>query len=209
MTVEIWFAYALACTALLVTPGPTILLVVSYALSEGRRSAWASVPGVTLGDSLAVTLSLLGVGALLAVSAELFTVLKWVGAAYLVYLGIKMIRAKPDLEAPEDPARLAHTQRRIFWHSTIVTALNPKGIAFFVAFLPQFIVPQAPVVPQMVLLGGTFVVLASLVCTLYALIAGSLRETIGRPAVLQSVNRIGGGILIGAGVMMATLRRSA
>lgn len=212
MTLEIWLAYAAACMVLLIIPGPTILLVVSYALSGGRRSAWYSVPGVALGDTTAVTLSLLGVGALLAVSAELFTVLKWVGAAYLVYLGIKMIRSRPALEAPEleepDRAALKRSQRWIFWHCTIVTALNPKGIVFFVAFLPQFIVPEAPVVPQMLLLGGTFVGLAVVNCVLYALIAGSIRDTVGQPGVLKTINRLGGGILIGAGAMMAAVQRS-
>ena len=212
MTFEIWLAYAVACTVLLITPGPTILLVMSYALSQGRRTAWATVPGVALGDTTAVTLSLLGVGALLAVSAELFTILKWIGAGYLVWLGIGMIRAKPRLIAPDLEGKEAPRLEggwKMFWHSYVVTTLNPKGIVFFVAFLPQFIVAQAPVTPQLLILAVTFVVLAVANCLAYALIAGTLRERIARPSVLGLLNKAGGGVLILAGVMMATVRRQA
>lgn len=207
MTLEIWLAYVLASTVLLLIPGPTILLIVSYALAEGRRSAWGTVAGATLGDIVAVTLSCLGLGALLAASATLFTVLKWLGAAYLVYLGIKMIRARPSFELQDESAS-RFSQRAMFLHAFVVTTLNPKSIVFFVAFLPQFIVPTAPVAPQLVLLGGTFVGLAVVVCALYAILAGSLREAVAKPSLLTAIQRAGGGILIGAGLMMALVRRS-
>lgn len=93
MALEIWLAFALASAVLLSIPGPTVLLVVSYALARGRSSAWATVPGVTLGDFTAITASLLGAGALLQASATLFTVLKLAGAAYLIWLGIQTWRA--------------------------------------------------------------------------------------------------------------------
>ena len=208
MTLEIWLAYVVASTILLLIPGPTILLVVSYALAEGRRAAWGTVTGAALGDVVAVTLSCLGLGALLAASAELFTLLKWLGAAYLVYLGVKMIRSRPQLDL-DAGATKQRAQRAMFLHAFAVTTLNPKSIVFFVAFLPQFVVPSAPAAPQLFLLGATFVGLALIVLALYAILAGSLRQTITRPAVLTAVSRAGGAALITAGAMVAATQRSS
>lgn len=185
------------------------MLVVSYALGEGRRSAWATVAGVALGDFTAMTLSLVGLGALLATSALLFTMLKWAGAAYLVYLGIRLWRAKPDLDGGA-AAKDERSHWSMMGHAFAVTALNPKSIAFFIAFLPQFIVAAAPIVPQMIVLEATFLVLAALNAALYAILADRLRTKIRNASVLRAVNRVGGGILIGAGIATAaTLKRAA
>ena len=135
---QIWIAFVIAAEALLILPGPTDMVVVSYALTQGKRSAWASVPGVTLGDATALILSLLGLGAILMASAELFNILKIAGALYLVYLGIKTWRA-PVPETLEDDGRLARDTWRMFKQAFVVTALNPAGIMFYVAFFPQFI----------------------------------------------------------------------
>ena len=99
MSWELWIAFVVASSALLAIPGPTVLIVVSYALGKGRRTAWATVPGLTLGDFTAMTISLMGAGAILAASAELFTVLKLAGAAYLIWLGVRLWRARPDPDA--------------------------------------------------------------------------------------------------------------
>ncbi|MBD0272940.1 MAG: LysE family translocator [Acetobacteraceae bacterium] len=218
MTPELWVAYLTATAVLLAIPGPTVTLVVSYALAEGRRSALGTVAGVALGDLTAMSLSLAGLGAVLSTSAALFTALKWAGACYLVYLGVRMWRAPPSPPALGDgstpAAATAATRPRrsglaMMGHAFAVTALNPKGIVFFVAFLPQFIRPTAPVVPQMLLLGGTFLVLATANAAAYALLAGGLRRAAVRsPRVLRAVNRVGGALLIGAGVMTAALRRA-
>ena len=205
MTVELYLSYVIACFVVLAVPGPTILLVISYALSQGRRAALSTVVGVGLGDAIAVTVSLAGLGAIMATSATAFTVLKWVGAAYLVYLGIKMWRTEPKLSLDDQPDI---SQRKMTLHTTIVTALNPKGIAFFVAFLPHFLNPSAPAVPQLVLLGTTFVVLGIVNAALYALFAAHLRTRITRPGTLKWANRAGGTMLLGAGLMTAALRRA-
>lgn len=205
MTVELYLSYVIACFVVLAVPGPTILLVISYALSQGRRAALSTVVGVGLGDAIAVTVSLAGLGAIMATSATAFTVLKWVGAAYLVYLGIKMWRTEPKLNLDDQPDI---SQRKMTLHTTIVTALNPKGIAFFVAFLPHFLNPSAPAVPQLALLGTTFVVLGIVNAALYALFAAHLRTRITRPGTLKWANRAGGTMLLGAGLMTAALRRA-
>ena len=140
---QIWIAFVIAAEALLILPGPTDMVVVSYALTQGKRSAWASVPGVTLGDATALILSLLGLGAILMASAELFNILKIAGALYLVYLGIKTWRA-PVPETLDDNAPLQHGRWRIMAHTYMATALNPGGIVFYVAFFPQFLSADKP-----------------------------------------------------------------
>jgi len=208
VTWELWIAYVIATTILCVIPGPTVLLVVGYALSAGRRSAWWTVPGVTLGDTVAMTGSLTGLGVLLAASADAFTVLKWIGAAYLVYLGIRMWRADPKVgEIAADGADRARWS--LTAHAFTVTALNPKGIAFFIAFLPQFISPAAAVTPQLFVLGATFLAVATVNAVLYAFLAGGIRERLRQPRLLRAINRTGGSLLIGAGIMTAALRRTS
>ena len=216
MSLELWLAFAAASAILLAIPGPTILIVVSYALGHGRRAALSTVAGVALGDFTAMTCSMLGLGALLATSAVLFTALKWLGAAYLVWLGIKLWRAPPTLgaaaaegEAGTGTGTAAAPELRpwrMFGHAYVVTALNPKSLVFFVAFLPQFLDLSAPLAPQMIVLEATFVTLAALNALAYALAASAARTQIRRPAVQRAVNRVGGSLLIGAGVAAVTWR---
>lgn len=206
MTFEIWIAFALASAALLAIPGPTVMLVVSYALGRGKRSGWATIPGVTLGDFVAMTVSLAGAGAVLATSAALFTLLKLAGAAYLVWLGIGLWRSKP---APPQIGRTGGEMRGMFLNSFLVTALNPKGIVFFIAFVPQFVDPEAPLLPQFVILEATFLTLAALNILIWVVLAGEMRARFSRPETLRLINRIGGSFLIGAGLLTALTRRAA
>jgi threonine/homoserine/homoserine lactone efflux protein len=207
MTLELFFAYVVATLIVLAIPGPTIMLVVSYALTQGRKSAVASVLGVGLGDATAATASLMGLGAILAASATAFSILKWIGALYLVWLGVKMWKSPPSALGPQQVADVP--ARKIFWHAYVVTALNPKGIVFFMAFLPHFIAPQAPVVPQLALLGTTFVVLGIFNAAVYAYAAAALGQKLRSPSLLKLINRVGGAFLISAAAMTATLQRSA
>ena len=211
MSIEHWLAFATASAILLAIPGPTVLLVISYALGHERRTAFATVAGVALGDFTAMTASMLGLGALLATSATVFTVLKWVGAAYLVYLGFKLWRAptaEPGaaggiVDAP------AEKSLRIFGHAYLVTALNPKSIIFFVAFLPQFLDPSGSVALQLAVFEATFLVLAIANASAYALLAGMARSQIRKPGVQRIVNRTGGSLMIGAGVLAAGWKRAS
>jgi len=209
MSLEIWIAFALASAVLLAIPGPTVMLVVSYALGRGRDSAWATVPGVSLGDLTAMTVSLAGAGAVLAASATLFMVLKLCGAGYLVWLGIGLWRAVPEKLAIERGARVPKECRRMFWNAYVVTALNPKSIVFFIAFVPQFVVADAPLMPQFATMIATFVGLAAVNTALWAVLVGEMRLRFERPGTLKLINRTGGGFLIGAGVLTALARRAA
>jgi len=207
LSFELWVAFAIAATIILVIPGPTIILVVSQAISHGRRSVAPLAAGVVLGDFTAMTFSLLGLGAVLSASALLFSVLKWIGAGYLFYLGIKLWISKPDGDRMRfTPA--AGSNRALFKSAFIVTALNPKSIAFFVAFLPQFIDPQIPNIVQLPIMGATFLTLAGINATLYAIFAGQLRDTLKNTAVRKWFDRCGGTALIGAAVFTAAMHRS-
>ena len=206
MSFEAWAAFAAASTVLVLIPGPTVLLVVSYALGQGWRTALPMAIGVALGDFTAMTLSMLGLGALLATSATLFTILKWVGAAYLVYLGIKLWRAGGTLDAA--PRTDAVSAARMLGHAWLVTALNPKSITFFVAFLPAFLDPRADFLTQMVVFETTFLVLAFANAFGYALAASRARGFVANPRAIGIVNKVGGGLLIGAGAVTVTFAGS-
>ena len=204
MSFETWAAFAAASAILLIIPGPTILLVVSYALGQGWRTALPMAAGVALGDFTAMTLSMLGIGALLLASATVFTVLKWVGAAYLIYLGIKLFRAGGSLDAK--PRTDAASAGKMLVHAWLVTALNPKSITFFVAFLPQFLSHDGDFFAQMLIFEATFLTLAFLNAFGYALVASRARNIIRDPRAITIFNRTGGTLLIGAGVATVAMR---
>jgi threonine/homoserine/homoserine lactone efflux protein len=205
MTFDVWLAFAGASIILLAIPGPTVTLVIGQALAGGRAAAWASVPGVALGDLVAMTASLAGAGAVLAASATLFAVLKLAGAAYLVWLGIKLWRGSGGGTSVLAPA--AQRPRKVFLQSFTVTALNPKSIVFFVAFVPQFMAIGRPIPPQMVVMVATFVTLAAVNAALWAAFAAGMKSRFARPAVRRWFDRAGGTLLIGAGLFTALARR--
>lgn len=208
MSLDLWLTFVAASTALLLIPGPTVLLVLSYALSQGRKVALASATGVALGDFVAMTASLLGLGALVLASAALFTVLKWAGAAYLIWMGVRLLRA-PRSEGLNPVGTSDSSAREVLIHAAAVTALNPKSIMFFIAFVPQFVSLSQPLAPQFIILIATFVGLAAMNALAYAVLADRLRATIRRPSVITWLTRGGGVALIGMGLMTAMLRRSA
>jgi len=208
MHLELWLAFVAASAVLLILPGPTILTVISYSVSHGRRANVPLVAGVALGDSTALLVSLVGLGALLATSAFWFTLVKWAGGLYLLYLGVKLLRAgssAPSIANPDAP----HSLWRLFAGTYLVTALNPKGIVFFVAFLPQFLNASAPVAPQLWILAATFVVLAALNAGLYAIFASSARLLLASPRTQKRFNLVGGSIISAAGVWALLAKRPA
>ena len=198
MQLEIWLAFVLASSILLMIPGPTILTVISYSLSHGRQASLPLVLAVTLGDSTALLLSLLGLGTLLAQSAFWFQVVKWLGGLYLLFLGIKMIRngfKQDELHLDSNN----HSGSRLFLNTYLVTALNPKGIVFFVAFLPQFVNPGADSNAQLMLLAATFVGLALVNATVYVLASAKARDLFLTARSQKFFNYFGGSVLTAAG----------
>ncbi len=208
MDFSLWLAFVAASTALLLIPGPTILLVLSYALTQGRKVALATAAGVAVGDLIAMTASLIGLGALIATSATAFTVVKWTGAIYLFYIGVKMFRSAPNEGAGLVQTRAQATPRQVFRHAAIVTALNPKSIGFFIAFVPQFISVESAYAPQASILIATFVGLAAFNALVFAILADLMRAQIARPLVMRRVTQAGGITLIGMGAATAALKRA-
>jgi len=208
MPTELWLAFVAASAVLLIIPGPTILTVISYSMAHGRRANVPLVAAVALGDSTALMVSLLGLGALLATSAFWFTAVKWAGGLYLLYLGVKLLRAgisSTELATPSAP----RSRWRLFANTYLVTALNPKGIVFFVAFLPQFIDPSAGVTQQLWVLAVTFVTMATLNASLYAVFAASARKLLASPRAQRRFNLAGGSLLGAAGVWALLAKRAA
>jgi threonine/homoserine/homoserine lactone efflux protein len=208
MSLELWLAFLAASLVVVLIPGPTVTLVVSYALSQGRGAALAMAIGVALGDLVAMSLSLAGLGALLAASATLFTAVKVAGALYLVWLDLKLWRA-PVAQSGGTSANVTPpvvTTSRMFGHAFAVTALNPKSIVFFVAFVPHFIDRSAPYTPQVVVLVLTFATLGLLNALCYALLASHAGHFLRRPHILRIVNRVGGGVLMSAGAAALVTR---
>lgn len=203
MTWPLYLAFIAAASVLLVIPGPTVLMVVGYGLAEGRRKNWPVVAGVVLGDAVALTCSVAGLGAVLAASAQAFTILKYCGALYLIYLGVCLIRSG----ATATPKLNIVSSRKKFLHALAVTSVNPKPILFFVAFLPQFISHDAPAGPQLLLLGATFCLLSAVNVSLFSYLAGTAGSRIQNPRFMRRLKVAGGGVMVGAGVLTAAARQ--
>ena len=206
MSIELWFSFVLSSAVLLVIPGPTILTVISYSVAHGRRANIPLVVAVALGDTTSLAFSLLGLGALLATSSFWFGVVKLLGGFYLLYLGFKLIRSGV-VPTNTTASAISDSRWRLFANTYLVTALNPKGIVFFVAFLPQFITPGTSAPQQLWLLAVTFVVMAIVNATLYIMFSASAREVLSSPSALRRFNVVGGSLLSAAGIWALFARR--
>ena len=206
MSWHVWLAFLASSMILAVVPGPGAASIVGYAIGSGRRTALAAVAGLAAGDTVAITLSLAGVGTLLAASATAFLLLKWIGALYLVSLGMLTLLRSRSVEAEAGNGRRATDPRAAFLGSVAVGAFHPKTIIFFVAFVPQFINPRGSYATQAIILSLTFCMTAVAVDTAYALAASGAWGWLRRPGTLRWSERICGGVLIAAGVATAAAR---
>jgi threonine/homoserine/homoserine lactone efflux protein len=197
-------AFLVASFILAVTPGPGVFYIVTRSLLQGRRFGLASVAGVALGNLGNAVGAALGLAALFAVSSAAFTVVKYAGAAYLIYLGIRVLRsASPDEPRVPEPEPLL----RIFRDGFLVALLNPKTAVFFAAFLPQFMTPGGRHALQGIALGALFVAMAAITDTLYALAAGAAASVLKRTNGMRVLGRYAtGGAFIGLGVLAAFAR---
>lgn len=191
--------FSLAAGALIVVPGPAVTYIVARSLQQGRRAGLVSAMGIATGGLVHVAAAVLGLSALLASSAVAFAAVRWGGAAYLVYLGVRAWLAGPGPDAAPPPA----PARRLFAQGFLVNLLNPKTAIFFLAFLPQFADPARGQVPlQIFLLGAWFVVLAVASDCTYALLAGTVGDRLGRsPRARQGARLLSGGVYVGLGLV--------
>jgi threonine/homoserine/homoserine lactone efflux protein len=193
--------FLLASFVLAITPGPSVLYIVTRSLVQGRRSGLVSVAGVALGNLGNAFGACVGLAALFAVSSFAFSVVKYAGALYLVFLGARMFRSAPAGHAAATPA--AAPPGRVFRDGFVVALLNPKTMVFFAAFLPQFLSVYAAPMAQSMTLGSLFVAIAAVTDSVYAVAAGTVAVALRGSAVLRVGRRLGGGVLIGLGVYAA------
>jgi threonine/homoserine/homoserine lactone efflux protein len=203
-TIALFFV---AAAALAVVPGPAVAYIVTQSIDQGRRAGLVSALGVASGGLVHVTAATVGLSALIASSAAAFTLVKLVGAAYLIIVGIRRILAG-DAEGDE-PRALRAPLRRVYRQGVIVNVLNPKTALFFLAFLPQFVDPHRGAVwPQVALLGTLFVGVAVLSDMTYALVSSAIAGRIRRTGTAAAVRRwLTGGIFVALGITAAAARR--
>lgn len=208
MALDTWLLYAVAAIGLSLTPGPNGLLSLTHGMRFGLGRAVYTVLGGISGFLLLIAVSMAGMGALLAASEQAFTVAKWLGAAYLVYLGIRTWRAPaPRVHQEGDGRRQDETAGwRLYTQGLLVATSNPKALIFFAAFLPQFMDPEAPFLLQFIVLGGTF----ALVELIYELILAGTAQRIAPWLGVHGrwFNRAAGATFVGIGGVLTTVSRS-
>jgi homoserine/homoserine lactone efflux protein len=207
MTVETWLLFCVTETVLCFTPGPAVLLVVSLGLTRGARAGLGASLGILTANVFYFVLSATGIGAVLLTSYELFFLIKWLGAAYLVWLGAHMLLSRANAFASASTVAPRRTPRP-FTHGVVTQGANPKALVFFTAFLPQFIHPEGAVPYQVTILALSSVLIELTVLSIYVAVCHRARGVMRRPGFASTLNRAGGVLLLGAGAGMATMRRA-
>jgi homoserine/homoserine lactone efflux protein len=207
MTWASYSAFVVAMTALCVVPGPAVGLVLSQALSHGARKAVWSILGITAAGTAWFALSATGIGAVLRASYSLFFAIKWIGVAYLIWLGLATFFRTSKLAAIK-PAQGSPSARRLFVGGFVMQMANPNILLFFTAFLPQFIAPRAPLLPQIAILALTTAIIELVVQLAYAGLAARVRALFAAERFARMTDRVSGSLLIAAGIGMAAMRRS-
>lgn len=211
MTLQTFLLYLAAVFVLTVTPGPSVLMCITNGIHHGVRRAFAGALGSVAAVCLIMVVSAAGLGAILAVSEKVFLILKWCGVAYLTYIGVRtFFSTQSTIEAGRDgdAERARKSRAGLFWQGFLVGGSNPKALLFFTAFFPQFINPHAAQLPQFLVLGATFVCFELFWLTFYAHFAARVAPWLRTPGRAKMFNRISGATFIGAGALLATVRRS-
>jgi threonine/homoserine/homoserine lactone efflux protein len=203
VTVHVWLLFVVTETVLCLTPGPAVLAVVAQALARGAATSTWTALGILSANGLYFALSATGLGAVLLASYDAFSLVRWIGAAYLVWLGVRLLlgRGGPACAATPSPGA---GRRRAFAGGFVLQAANPKALLFFVALLPQFIDPTGPLTAQIVVLGVTSVVIELIVLLAYGACAGRVRALAVRPRVARIADGVAGAMLVGAGIGLGT-----
>lgn len=208
MTWQIWLLFVATEAVLSLTPGPAVLYVLSQAIKRGAgKSVWGSC-GILTANVMYFALSATSLGAVIVASYKLFFVIKWAGAAYLVYLGLRSFFGKSSVTALPESKNDARSGPRILRDGFVLQAANPKALLFFTAILPQFINPHRNLVMQILVLGITSILVEFMILFTYGQLAGRALATARNPRFEKVTNRIAGSLLIGAGVGLASLRRT-
>lgn len=206
MDLNLYIAFFVATTIMILLPGPTVMLTVAHSISFGWRRALATVAGATIGIAIQLAITLIGMTSLMVLMAAWFEGLRWLGVAYLAYLGIQQWRARPEAESNTAPAA-TRSGRSLLIQGVVVTTANPKSMFFLAAFFPQFIDPLAAPVPQFALLGVTFLTITFAFTALWAVVAGHAGSAFRTRRGILLRNRIAGTLMLGAGLGLALARR--
>lgn len=208
MNWDTYLLFLVTTTVVCLTPGPAALLIVAQGISNGyRRSYWA-IAGIALANAIYFALSATGVAALIVASSTLFSIIKWIGVAYLFYLGIAAMRSKSSALTVTSDASQAVSGVRAFWQAVVVELSNPKALLYFVALLPQFIDPSRPIGMQLLIFGVTCVGLDVFAYSLYAWLGSKTQRFTANEGFVKASNRASGGLLMLAGALMATVKRA-
>ena len=207
MSWQLWLAFVAAACAISLSPGPGAVAVMSASLQHGFARGYFATFGLVLGFWTQLIVIAAGLGAILATSALAFALVKWLGVAYLVYLGIRQWRAAP-LVFPTCGQGRPTTRRRIVAEAWLLNAANPKGTAFMLAVVPQFLTPGEPLVPQYLAIGATLASTDLFVNAVYAALAARLLGVLRTPSRVRAVQRVFGSVFIALGVLLATFKRS-
>ena len=209
MSLQLWSLYASAVLLLCLTPGPNSLLAVTNGARFGVGKTLFSTLGCAAGITLLIGASLSGLGLVLAASETVFYVIKWLGACYLVYLGVSLIRTRGTFADVGEASRPATPPSEIylFGQGLWIVVMNPKAVIFFAAFLPQFYDPQHGLLPQFLAMAGTFVGVEVVVEVLLATFASKLAAFLSNGAGMRMFNRATGGVFVLAGAYLLTLER--
>ncbi|MFW1055045.1 LysE family translocator [Vibrio parahaemolyticus] len=208
MQLDTWIYYTLAILVLTASPGPSSLLCLSKGVSSGFRLALTTALGSLSAITIILTLSFTGLGVVIASSEFVFNIIKWCGAAYLIWLGIQAFRSKQNDFAKSDSAQVSTSHVSAYTSGFIVGSSNPKAIIFFTALFPQFIDPTASLLAQYAIFAGTFVVFELSWLTFYALLGVKTSNWLFEAGRAKLFNRLTGGVFISAGVMLSTANRS-
>lgn len=206
MNLHLFLAYCLAVAILVLLPGPIVTLVIANSLRQGTRSGFATVAGASLGNAILLGATAIGLLAFFALLSEIFQVVRWAGALYLIWLGIRAWRAHGGSGAAIAPAG-ARSLRAVFLQGFLVAITNPKALVFYIAFLPQFVDAHLPAAPQLLVMVGTMMIMALLSDSAYALLAGRARGWFAAPERRRLQSRISGTLLIGVGCGLLLARR--
>lgn len=202
MSLQVYLAYVSACVALAILPGPIVTLVIANGLRYGARAALTNIAGAQLGLVIIIGIIAVGLTTLMATMGYWFEWVRFAGAAYLVWLGIKVFRSSGEMSSTEAPPP---PRGGFFLQGFLVLLSNPKVLVFFGAFIPQFVDMQQDHLPQVIVLGATFTVIAALTDGTYALLAGRAGKLLSARRV-RLVSRISGGFMIGGGIWLALTR---
>ena len=211
MDLNLYIAFFVATTIMILLPGPSVMLTVAHSISFGWRRALATVMGATIGVGIQLAVTLVGMTSLMVLMAEWFEGLRWAGVAYLAYLGIQQWRARPEAEADAVPGaapKTVRSGRSLLIQGVVVTTANPKSMFFLAAFFPQFVDPLAAPVPQFALLGVTFLAITFGFTALWAVVAGTAGNAFRTRRGIRLRNRIAGTLMLGAGLGLALARRA-